>query len=159
MRSLNRINPTLSLFLIALNARIAQISAATSSFMRPPVPKLPEPLTSTSRTTVSSRSSSNTFTNGAPARAVTFQSMLRMSSPYWYSRTSAKLMPRPLKTEWYSPENTSFTRPRVAISTRRTCLRTSRGIMIRSPSIVACGSACRPTNPPQESAPFYGADS
>ena len=131
MRSLNRINPTLSLFLMALNARIAQISAATSSFMRPPEPKSPEPLTSTSRTTVNSRSSSNTFTNGAPVRAVTFQSMLRMSSPYWYSRTSAKLMPRPLKTEWYSPENTSFTRPRVAISIRRTCLRTSRGIMIR----------------------------
>ena len=34
-----------------------------------------------------------TFTNGEPARAVTFQSMLRISSPYWYSRTSAKFMP------------------------------------------------------------------
>ena len=131
IRSLNRISPTLSLLVMALNARIAQISAATSSFIRPPEPKSPEALTSTTSTTVSSRSSSNTFTNGAPVRAVTFQSMLRMSSPYWYSRTSAKLMPRPLKTEWYSPEKTSFTRPRVAISTRRTCLRTSRGIMVR----------------------------
>ena len=138
MRSLNRISPTLSLFLIALNARMAQISAASSSFMRPPEPKSPEPLTSTSSTTVSSRSSSNTFTNGAPVRAVTFQSMLRMSSPYWYSRTSAKLIPRPLKTEWYSPENTSFTRPRVAISTRRTCLSTSRGIMTRSKALPPC---------------------
>ena len=47
---------------------------------------------------------------------MTFQSMLRMSSPYWYSRTSENVMPRPLNTEWYSPEKTSFTSPLVEIS-------------------------------------------
>ncbi len=36
-------------------------------------------------------------------RAVTFQSMVRTSSPGWYWRTSEKAMPRPLKTEWYWP--------------------------------------------------------
>ncbi len=49
---------------------------------------------------VSSRSSRNFFTNGRPARAVTFQSMLRTSSPGTYSRTSSKSMPLPRKTEW-----------------------------------------------------------
>src|SRR6185503_2661729 len=39
-------------------------------------------------------------------REVTFQSMFRMSSPNWYSRTSENSMPRPLKTEWYSPPGT-----------------------------------------------------
>ena len=34
-------------------------------------------------------------------RAVTFQSMMRISSPGWYCRTSENAMPRPLKTEWY----------------------------------------------------------
>ena len=36
-------------------------------------------------------------------RAVTFQSMVRTSSPGAYSRTSANSMPRPLKTAWYAP--------------------------------------------------------
>ena len=44
-------------------------------------PKLPEALTSTSSRMVSSRSSVNFLTNGRPARAVTFQSMVRTSSP------------------------------------------------------------------------------
>ena len=35
-------------------------------------------------------------------------------------------MPRPLKTEWYSPEKTWLTRPRVLISICRTFLRSSR---------------------------------
>ena len=47
---------------------------------------------------VSSRSSVNFFTNGRPVRAVTFQSIVRTSSPGTYSRTSSKSMPRPLKT-------------------------------------------------------------
>ena len=33
-------------------------------------------------------------------RAVTFQSIVRTSSPGRYSRTSANSMPRPLKTAW-----------------------------------------------------------
>ena len=81
MRSLKTIRPTLSLLVMAEKASTAQISTASSPFMRPAVPKSPEALTSTTSITVSSRSSSNTLTNGSPVRAVTFQSMLRMSSP------------------------------------------------------------------------------
>jgi hypothetical protein len=123
------IRPTLSLFLIAENASSAQISTAISAFIRCWVPNSPDALTSTTSITVSSRSSSWTLTYGDPTRAVTFQSIVRMSSPYWYSRTSAKFIPRPLNTEWYSPEKISFTNPRVEISTRRTFLRISRGII------------------------------
>lgn len=46
-----------------------------------PEPKRPEPLTSTTSMSVSSRSSTNFFTNGWFMRAVTFQSMERTSSP------------------------------------------------------------------------------
>ena len=35
--------------------------------------------------------------------------MVRMSSPGVYSRTSSNSIPRPLKTEWYSPASDSFT--------------------------------------------------
>ena len=46
-------------------------------------------------------------------RAVTFQSMMRISSPGWYWRTSENAMPRPLKTEWYWPASMSDTTLRV----------------------------------------------
>src|SRR5690242_19497075 len=62
-------------------------------------------------------------------RDVTFQSMLRMSSPNWYSRTSENSMPRPLKTEWYSPAIDSLTRRLVRISMRRTFFKRSAGSM------------------------------
>ena len=45
------------------------------------VPKRPEAERSTSSITRRSRSSTNRLTNGSPARAVTFQSMERISSP------------------------------------------------------------------------------
>ena len=48
-----------------------------------------------------------------------------------------------------------FRAGRRAWSNRRTGRQTRR----TSPEIVACGSAYRPTNPDQESTPFYGADS
>ena len=57
-RSLNRTSPTLSLFEIAANASTPQSSAATSTFVRPPLPNSPLRLRSTARMTVSSRSSS-----------------------------------------------------------------------------------------------------
>ena len=56
-------------------------------------------LTSTSNSTVSSRSSTWRLTKGVPVRAVTFQSMVRTSSPGTYGRTSSNSMPRPLNTE------------------------------------------------------------
>jgi hypothetical protein len=63
---------------------------------------------------------------GVPVRAVTFQSISRTSSPGEYSRTSSKSMPRPLKTEWYSPASASVTSRRVRSSIRRTFFRISR---------------------------------
>ena len=54
----------------------------------PRVPNRMEALASTHRITVRSRSSTKTFTCGLSVRAVTLQSMLRMSSPGRYSRTS-----------------------------------------------------------------------
>ena len=101
--SLKSSTPTLSLFSIAENASVAAISVITSCFESPTAPKFLLPLTSTTSITVSSRSSSYTLTYGWFWRAVTFQSMSRTSSPYWYSRTSLKVMPRPLKAVWYSP--------------------------------------------------------
>src|SRR5688572_6969039 len=60
-------------------------------------------------------------------RAVTFQSMLRTSSPIWYSRTSENSIPCPLKTERYSPEKREFTSPRVWSSRSLTWRRMSDG--------------------------------
>ena len=85
---------------IAENARIAAISAACSAFVCAALPKCCEPEASITRMTVSSRSSTYFFTCGLPARAVTFQSIVRTSSPGWYSRTSENSMPRPWKTLW-----------------------------------------------------------
>src|SRR5258708_4766664 len=60
-------------------------------------------------------------------RAVTFQSMLRTSSPSTYSRTSANSIPCPLNTERYSPANSEFTSPRVRSSSSLTWRRISGG--------------------------------
>src|SRR5271154_2110194 len=78
---------------------------------------------------VSSRSSTNFLMNGWFIRAVTFQSIARTSSPGWYSRTSSKFMPWPLKTEWYWPASVSVTMRLVRNSICRIFLRISRGIM------------------------------
>jgi hypothetical protein len=80
-RSVNRRAPTRSWFLIAEKASKAEISAATSPLDLPEDPNVPEALASTSRITVSSRSSTKRFTKGCPVREVTFQSIVRMSSP------------------------------------------------------------------------------
>ena len=90
----------MSLFLIALKARMDATSAASSRLLDSTLPKFPEALTSTTSITVSSRSSVNFLTKGAFIRAVTFQSIERISSPGWYSRTSSKFIPRPLNTLW-----------------------------------------------------------
>ncbi len=73
-------------------------------------------------------------------RAVTFQSIERMSSPGWYSLTSSNSIPCPLKTLWYSPEKRSFTRRLVMISIRLTLRRTPE----RSRSSV-CSVCCAMT--------------
>ena len=125
MRSEKKMTPILSLFCMALNAKMAAISVAISRLVRSVVPKSSEPLTSMSSITVSSRSSSNTLTKGRRKRAVTFQSMSRTSSPTWYSRTSEKAIPRPLKAEWYCPAKILLLNPRVFISIFRTCLNSS----------------------------------
>jgi len=80
-RSVKSSRPTLSLFRMALNARRQATSAASSRFDCVVLPKFPEALTSTTSITVNSRSSVNFFTNALPIRAVTFQSIARISSP------------------------------------------------------------------------------
>src|SRR6267154_6796492 len=118
-RSVTSSRPTLSLLRMAENARTLASSAARSRLLKEPDPKFPDALISTSRKMVSSRSSVNFLTKGRPARAVTFQSMVRTSSPGVYSRTSSKSMPRPLNTEWYDPARLSLTMRRVRISSCR----------------------------------------
>ena len=109
----------------AESARMAAISDAITAFDRRPVPKSLDADRSTTRTAVSSLSSMCCLMNGRPRRAVTFQSIDRMSSPGWYSRTSANSRPRPLNTEWYSPLNRDSTNPLVRSSNRFTCCATS----------------------------------
>lgn len=94
-RSEKRSNPTRSWFSTAANAKTEVSSAAMSPLRQSTDPNDIDPETSTAMSTVRSRSSTNCFTCGTPLRAVTFQSIVRMSSPGWYSRTCANSMPRP----------------------------------------------------------------
>ena len=118
--SLKKITPILSLFWIAEKASVAASSVITSCYIADIVPNWRDAETSMRSITVSSRSSSKTFTKGLRKRAVTFQSIVRISSPYWYSRTSENVIPLPLKAVWYSPAKMLFDNPRVLISIRRT---------------------------------------
>src|SRR3989338_1242168 len=93
------------------------------------VPKLQEDEASTRKKTVSSRSSTYCLTKVCWDLAVTFQSIVRISSPGTYSRTSANSMPCPLKTDSYSPPRKSSTNRVVVISIRLTCRKISRDIM------------------------------
>src|SRR6185503_10216554 len=68
-------------------------------------------------------------------RAVTFQSMSRMSSCGSYSRTSSNSMPRPLNTLWYSPANSVLTSRDVVTSMKRTLERISFGSMAGFPAL------------------------
>ena len=106
--SVKRTRPTLSLLRIAEKARTLANSAASSRLLCAPEPKSPDALTSTEQERQLALLD-EFFNEGRPARAVTFQSMVRTSSPGEYSRTSSKSMPRPLKTQWYSPASVSFT--------------------------------------------------
>src|SRR5258706_5689241 len=76
---------------------------------------------------LSSRSSRYFLMYGAFIRAVTFQSILRISSPGSYSRTSSKSRPEPRKTLRYVPTSASSARIRALISTCLTTRRTSGG--------------------------------
>src|SRR6266478_4466152 len=119
----------LVVFRMAENARTEAISAASSRFDCSLEPNKPDPLTSTTSISVNSRSSTNFFTNGWFIRAVTFQSIVRTSSPGWYSRTLSKFMPWPLNTLWYWPARVSLTSRLVRSSICRIFLRISRGII------------------------------
>ena len=96
--------------------------------LRAPSRSASSALASTSSMTVSSRSSVKRLTCGTPVRAVTFQSIVRTSSPGRYSRTSANSMPRPLKTLWYWPANRSLTRWLVRIWILRTAFSCSQQV-------------------------------
>src|SRR5438874_2107347 len=84
---------------------------------------------------LSSRSSRYFLMYGAFIRAVTFQSMLRISSPGSYSRTSSKSSPEPRKTLRYVPMSASSARIRALISTCLTSRRTSGGTCPRCAAV------------------------
>src|SRR6267154_1191085 len=79
-------------------------------------------------------------------RAVTFQSMARMSSPARYSRTSTNSMPVPLNVERYSPTNVVLMILRVWSSIWRSCLRNSGDSMGRVRAAARGESAFRPSS-------------
>ena len=83
----------------------------------------------TTKNTVSSRVSTNFLTKGRWERAVTFQSIVRISSPGTYSRTSENSIPCPLKTDSYSPPKRSLTSRVVRISIFRTFFRRAARII------------------------------
>src|SRR5882762_6755378 len=86
---------------------------------------------------LSSRSSRYFLTYGTFIRAVTFQSMLRISSPGSYSRTSSKSRPEPRKTLRYVPTSASSARIRALISTCLITRRTSGGTGSRCGTVAA----------------------
>src|SRR3954452_14294073 len=92
----------------------------TVRFSRPSdaVPKSTEGLRSSRNQHVSSRSSWKSRTCVTSVRAVTFQSIARVSSPGWYSRRLARSIPVPRNSVPYSP----WSRP----SSLRTTVQSSR---------------------------------
>src|SRR5437762_13692791 len=74
---------------------------------------------------------------GTFIRAVTSQSMLRISSPGSYSRTASKSSPEPRKTLRYVPMSASSARIRALISTCLTSRRTSGGTCPRCGAVAA----------------------
>ena len=68
-------------------------SVDTARFFTFSEPKSTDGLMSSRNHAATSRSSLNSRTYGVCSRAVTFQSMWRTSSPYWYSRRSARSSP------------------------------------------------------------------
>ena len=108
IRSVATMRPTRSPFRMALKASRAATSLATRSFGALRVPNCSLAERSTTSMTVISRSSTKTLTNASFILALTFQSMVRTSSPGWYGRTSRKASPCPLKLEWYVPASCSL---------------------------------------------------
>ena len=79
-------------------ATVAATSVSTRCLRRSIGPKSIEADVSSSSHAVTSRSSTYSRTWVMSVRAVTFQSMWRRSSPYWYSRRSATSTPVPRNT-------------------------------------------------------------
>src|SRR6185503_12546910 len=96
--SAKRRSPTRSWLRIAVIASSAATSAARSRLLWSTDPNQDDAEMSTARRMFSSRSSRNFLMYGVPMRAVTFQSMLRISSPGSYSRTSSNSSPDPRNT-------------------------------------------------------------
>ncbi len=97
--SVKPIRPTRSLLRIAEKAKVAARRATRLRLSKSRLPRSRLADMSTTSMTVSSRSSANSLTCGSPVRAVTFQSIVRTSSPGVYWRTSEKATPWPLKTD------------------------------------------------------------
>ena len=79
--SVNKIRPTLSLFFVAENARVAASSVTYSFLNNESDPKKLDPEMSIINIIVNSLSSSNTLINVSLYLAVTFQSIALTSSP------------------------------------------------------------------------------
>src|SRR2546421_2471350 len=82
---------------------VAANSTASWRLRQRAVPQSSERLTSISSQASSPRSGRDSRTKGRSERAVTFHSIVRGSSPAWYSRTSLYSMPAPRKLERSSP--------------------------------------------------------
>ena len=158
MRSVNSSMPTLSFERIAEKASVAAISATSSRLSSLLVPIANDRDRSTANITVNSRSSRNTFTCGSPARALTFQSIERTSSPNIYGRTSSNSMPRPLKAERYWPASTSLTMRLVRISIERIFLRIS-GESMRCSRRLSYGTATCSSRMRTKSSPVFSSAS
>src|SRR5437870_3347295 len=82
---------------------VAANSTASWRLRQRAVPQSSERLTSISSQASSPRSGRDSRTKGRSERAVTFHSIVRGSSPAWYSRTSLYSMPAPRRLDRSSP--------------------------------------------------------
>src|SRR3954469_23802311 len=113
---------------VSTRASVVTKSISTVRFSRPSaaVPKSTEGLRSSRNQHVSSRSSWKSRTWVTSVRAVTFQSIARMSSPGWYSRRFARSIPVPRNSVPYSPWSRP-SRRRTTVQSRRWTTRSGAG--------------------------------
>src|SRR4029079_18543777 len=120
--------PTRLPWRVSTRARVVTTSTSTVRLSRSDstVPKSTDGLRSSRNQAVIARSSRNSRRYGVSIRAVTFQSMCRTSSPYSYSRRSAKSTPLPRNRLRESPCNRP-SRRRTTVQSRRWRTRSGAG--------------------------------
>ena len=98
----------------------SETPSATSHFRRSAVPNVIDADVSSRSHVSTARSATLTRTCGSPVRAVTFQSIMRTSSPGAYGRTCASSVPSPVAHERWSPASSpSIRRRTVRLTLRR----------------------------------------